>query len=163
MKQIHINRLARLTWHLRFGKLGHKVFDFRTYNSDITSNEGSYGPYGGICGTNGCQIGELPIVWPERFEFDCFGVSVKNASMVEMVDLTKNFFGIYENGIEYSHLFLPIHQNTIDYGGKTLNTNATQYEVADNNEAFIKTMSEKHSLEFPSWINDRNHTPENYD
>ncbi len=66
-KTIHRDRLDRLAGHLEAGfrdprVLGHDFFDF----SRITV--GSRKPNG--CGTAGCALGELPVVFPEAWTFE---------------------------------------------------------------------------------------------
>jgi len=60
------DRLLILADHLLYGSLGHKVFDFNTYNTYDNPFEK---PLEGVprgCGTHGCAIGECPVIWPEE-------------------------------------------------------------------------------------------------
>lgn len=138
--KIRTDLLRELAQHLLKGKLGHEKFDFATFN------EGFNG-----CGTNGCAIGECPVLWPEIwcFSYDmAYPVFIttnenqyvgKTASVWEDV---KSFFGI--NMLMAAHLFSPsskedytgdwdnISQSTMVYGGQLLDDRATKSEVAQN-------------------------------
>ena len=46
-----------------------------------------------------------------------------------------NWFGI--SAEQFYHLFVPDRQKIEKYGGKTLNDNATRYEVAANIRIFV--------------------------
>lgn len=56
-------RLLKLADHLEFGTLGHRVFNFSRLNDGTVINKDT------LCKTNGCAIGECPIVFPEDWEF----------------------------------------------------------------------------------------------
>lgn len=74
---MNTQRLLALAEHLETGKLGHEVFDFRHVNAvpvkgqglALLSTDGLIQATGGVCGTHGCAIGELPIVFPESWYF----------------------------------------------------------------------------------------------
>ena len=121
------SRLLKIVRHAEKGILGHKVFDFSTVN-DHTPNK---------CGTNGCLIGEMPIIFPKEWYFgeegyprlfndDDFGISER----------MRYFLGIDYSAI--NHLFFPNHQLTDLFNGEILGRNATRYEVAKNIREFLK-------------------------
>lgn len=56
-------RLLKLADHLEFGVLGHQVFNFSRLNDGTVINKDT------LCKTNGCAIGECPIVFPEDWKF----------------------------------------------------------------------------------------------
>jgi hypothetical protein len=132
---IQIDKLRKVENHLRNGILAHKVFDFSTID------KGEIGENG--CGTNGCAIGELPVIFPDDFVYDTDGdVIVTNpkegvyqSSVWEEID---NFFGITSN--MSNHLFVPEAQDRYKYGGNELDKEATKEEVADNIAAFIEVV-----------------------
>jgi hypothetical protein len=59
-RSVYGKRLIKLIRHLERGKLGHKVFDFSTWD---------YGPKVNHCRTNGCAAGELPVIFPKLWHF----------------------------------------------------------------------------------------------
>ena len=118
------------------GKLGHKEFNFSTYNYNYSNV-----PYNSNgCGTSGCAIGECPIVFPNEWEFRMneyfeFLPRLKNRHLT-IVGSGMEFFKL--NKDEYQHLFVPNFQTPIKYGGKTIDKNATKEEVATNILEFCK-------------------------
>lgn len=66
--KIGLRRLLKLADHLEHGKLGHEKFDFRYWNWSENWMVGNALPKS-ECGTLGCAIGEMPILWPKRFMF----------------------------------------------------------------------------------------------
>ena len=59
-------RLARLAKHLEAGRPGgHAVFDF-----NVVALAGDAETPTGHCGSAGCAIGELPVVWPRYWAFE---------------------------------------------------------------------------------------------
>lgn len=128
MKKVYKDRLLKLAEHLEKGKLGHKKFDFAVYNCGEEDKRG--------CGTNGCAIGELPILFPRKWKFDFFGnPRLKIGSASEMAD-GKEFFNLDND--EYNHLFVPQYQTPHLFGGKYLGDNATRKQVAKNIRSFIR-------------------------
>ena len=127
-KRIRVDRLRILADHLLNGKLGHKVFDFSTYNEGENSeNE---------CGTNGCAIGECPIAFPDDWMWAKRLPVLKRIVESQTGDF---YFRNYESGMEffnishsqYNHLFMPEAQEA-KYGGKSLCDYSTKEEVAKN-------------------------------
>ena len=88
-----------------------------------------------MCGTAGCAIGECPIIFPEDWYFDLWGLPVIKEKEHTM-QIGTYFFNISAD--EYRHLFVPHVQKPVLYGGKLLTASATRYEVANNILEFIK-------------------------
>lgn len=126
MKQEHIDRLAKLAEHLEKGQLGHATFDFAVVNNSLEAS----------CGTAGCALGELPIVWPLCWSWNYGGIPYKIGVQRLFEEDACDFFGIDQE--EMDHLFYPALQRVDVYGGKKLNRSATRYEVAANIRAFIE-------------------------
>jgi hypothetical protein len=146
-------RLLKLAIHLyktNFDKLG-RYFDFGTYH-----NAGAQWEHPTtkqiVCGTSGCAIGELPYLEENVWIFSDNAPILKDLylrshidpvefreeneiipSIVEYSSLT--WFKIKRK--EYAHLFLPVRQNILAYGGKELGAGATPQEVADNIIIFL--------------------------
>ena len=130
MNKVQIKRMQKLEEHLRRGKLGHAMFDF----SEV--NVGPRNPKG--CGTMGCAMGELPIIFSRIWIFTDDGrVRLKKDPRAFGIKLiVGNWFGI--DGDEAGHLFFPEKQDTKNYGGKDLSGFATREQVAANIRAFLK-------------------------
>lgn len=72
---VNKERLLKLADHLEHGKLGHKVFDYTKWNwNDRNKFPDARQVPEYSCGTNGCAIGEMPILEPEEWEFDSVGL-----------------------------------------------------------------------------------------
>ncbi len=138
------NRLLKLADHLEKGKLGHKKFDFNVY--DIGQRIISKNVIGQKinCGTNGCAIGECPVLFPRQWFF-----YELNRPMLRSHGSTQqsgeDFFGISQE--EYRHLFLPSDkwettQQPKLFGGRILGPRAKKQSVANNIRAFIKKKEE---------------------
>ena len=127
---MNAERLLFLADHLEHGTLGHKQFDFGVINIG-----------GGLyeCGTAGCAMGELPIVFPDHFMFgEDDGASVpirKDKHPGDWVDGVRLFFSI--DGIEMNHLFYSFLQEPDIYGGYPLHRDATKEQVALNMRIFV--------------------------
>jgi len=120
---MNLERLHILYDHLMWGTLGHKKFDFSTYNS-------THEP---TCGTAGCAIGECPVIWGEwRFNYEGKPRLGENCSCSNS---GAEWFGI--NHAEYIHMFVPNSQNTDNFGGRSLKNFSNRYQVAANIKAFI--------------------------
>jgi len=131
MKKFHINRLVKLYHHINNGKLGHKKFDFSVINEDVDIDYGDMCVELNTCGTNGCAMGELPILFPKYWEFHNSGIRYKiNNEVTSETEykMFQYFFGITEH--EEQHLFVPYGQSPEDYGGKSLSGSASRKEVA---------------------------------
>jgi hypothetical protein len=134
MKKLHKDRLLKLAEHLERGKLGHKVFDFSRVNGFVNCN-----PSRKACGTNGCAMGELPVVFPKSFKFgDTIGceTEVVDVNGWDVHDAVDPFFGLGSE--ESGHLFYPNEQKPKLFGGRKLGPKATRKQVAANIRDFIK-------------------------
>lgn len=111
-------RLLTLAAHLRTGKMGHKIFNFAVLNTDDDDNHVN------VCGTQGCAMGELPIVWPEKFDFRSFDM-----------DKVQIWFDIDI----YERFFLFYHRPKVIFATyNTLPEDATKEEVALHIEKFVE-------------------------
>lgn len=98
-------RLEKLAAHLETGQLGHAVFDFSVLNRDGTLGEGNDAP--SRCGTNGCAIGELPIVFPDDWVFSKSGVPALSDGSASACRIWENVEGYFEiSGGQSDLLFL---------------------------------------------------------
>ena len=137
MNKIQANRLRKLADHLMYGQLGHKVFDFSKINWISSGQE--FDKKG--CGTNGCAIGEMPIVFPRIF---MFGITNNRSKFVDRIKESgrrraadiEGFFGL--NWVERYHLFHPNSQNPKICRGKKLGLRARKESVANNMYEFLK-------------------------
>lgn len=137
MKAIHRKRLEKLAEHLEKGNLGHKKFDFSTFNLGPRGQH--TGPtVSNRCGFSGCALGECPIAFPDDWKFDLWGdPALAGGHDYQMpIACSRSFFGISET--EAKHLFVPEYQNPAILGGKHLGNGATRYQVAANIRAFLK-------------------------
>lgn len=119
-------RLLKLAQHLESGKLGHKKFDFTTINDDEPNK----------CGSAGCALGEMPIVWPKLLKFsDWSGVTFIDEPRYGRAtyETAESFFGMDSEDI--ANLFSPgyIHKEW----GRKLGDRATAVQVAANIRAFV--------------------------
>lgn len=74
---MNAERLLALAAHLESGALGHDVFDFAAFNM-VVQGSGAVKQYrdvpAGVCGTNGCALGECPILFPDDWYFGDRGI-----------------------------------------------------------------------------------------
>jgi len=130
-------RLLKLAEHLERGELGHDQFDFSLVTFGPTKPNG--------CGSNGCAIGELPMVFDE-WKYQCDGsirrlsFNGKSTEYGPWEDV-ESFFDIDSDASD--HLFLPEEQNVAAFGGEYLEVDATRQQVAFNIRAFVKKMESK--------------------
>lgn len=128
-------RLLKLADHLEHGKLGHKVFDFTKLNYNDISDENR-------CGTNGCAIGECPIVFPEFWQFSkeyAYSPLLKSDHHFgDSFSCATEFFEISFYDADY--LFIPSEDddetNPEDSDG-FLNAKSTKEEVAARIREFV--------------------------
>lgn len=135
-------RLLKLAEHLRHGKLGHRKFDFVTFNSF----EDKIPESKNVCGTNGCAVGECPVLFPDSWIFDYNGFPRlrelnERGHFVQNFSAAQKFFHL--NPEECYHLFDPNNQVPEKFGGKHLDAFATKEEVAQNIEDFVKLREAK--------------------
>ncbi len=130
---MNARRLLKLAEHLETGKLGHKIFDFDHINYGKRDERG--------CGTNGCAIGELPIVFPRSFKFHTYenihwdgDLTYIPNSGLSAFPAAEDFFGISSD--ETEKLFCP-YGNDGEEWGKLLDNGATRKQVAKNIRAFV--------------------------
>lgn len=148
--------LLQLAQHLETGTLGHAVFDFHIFNSN-TSKE--YSPDGrayrvpserepgdgprNVCCTNGCAIGECPIVFPDAWHFDSTGQpSLRSFDATKVIGWSlhpvhnaADFFGI--SNADAKFLFMPVNDyHPLDTVGRLPN-NATKEQVAARIRAYV--------------------------
>ena len=128
MNEIQEQRLIQMGNHLLHGDLGHERFDFRCYNRGYTKEQ--------TCGTNGCAVGELPVLFPESWEFVSQYVRIKDSDNKFVWEDVEDWYGIKHE--EAYHLFMSSVQLTALYGGELLDEDATKEQVANNIFAFLK-------------------------
>lgn len=132
---MNVERLKKLSDHLRNGQLGHDEFDINTYNSSSPSARPQMRKIG--CGSSGCAIGELPIIFPNEWEFrkstwkEFFDVRLKNSfwernGMYATQIEAEEWFDIGEK--KYTRMFMPSSYEPFP----------TRYDVADRIDQLIK-------------------------
>lgn len=126
MKKLHKDRLLKLAEHLEIGKRGHKKFDFSLLTDAV----------GSTCGTAGCAMGELPVLFPRSWKFENGTIKLKKGTTIFYSTDVQTFFGLETN--EENHLFYPGLQNVKAYGGKALKGSARPVTVAKNIRAFVE-------------------------
>lgn len=150
------DRLLQLADHLENGKLGHKHFNFSTYNdffsdqADVEDQDLSYHEYmakHNRCGTAGCAIGEMPFLDPENWGFSDGGFIPSLKCLLDTRDFeqmdTAKFSGMAYFGIsmyEYVHLFVPNSQSPSIYGGKHLAGKVKKEDVAAGIRAYLDSL-----------------------
>lgn len=118
-------RLLRIVDHLRNGELGHDRFDFAAISEGTRKANG--------CGTNGCALGEFPIIFPGDFVFinttlkpNYYAISYPEARRyLDLSDDEMDILFYSDNGNIQNKIF-------------SLKPDATRLEVADNIEKFIQ-------------------------
>lgn len=120
-------RLLQLADHLEKGKLGHEVFDFRNINIGNTEPN--------VCGTNGCAIGEMPIVWPDKIVFSQNTV-MELSSQKYGFSAAAHFFGI-DLDDEAEFLFAPLERSDFRHPSM-LYGRATKEHVAAHIRKFVE-------------------------
>ena len=133
-------RLLKLARHLeawkKSKKKGHKFFDF----SKITDSTEK-----GKCGSSGCAIGEMPIVFPKHLAYNgtnkdtgYITIKLKGTRKVDF-NAARRFFELKKN--DSFVLFAPDNQDFYEYRDVGLNylcDNATPKDVAGNIRKFVK-------------------------
>lgn len=140
--KIRIDRLEKIAEHLEKGELAHKVFDFRTYNSEIVKcDDGSFTKRtipNNKCGTHGCAVGEFPVIFPENFDWNFINIDYK----------VRKFLNIDMEA--YRLLFVPAPECVLSTclldrcfkNVKYLPFDATKEMVAENIRNFIEYVKE---------------------
>lgn len=139
------DRLEKLATHLETGKLGHKKFAFDKLHH--TFEEYDQKPVDGFCGSVGCAMGELPIVFPRQFKYeanaDDESVVARRGEYISELDFEKavmSFFKITKSELE--GLFYPAdwfcHEHVHAPWNKTpITARATKKQVARGIRRFI--------------------------
>lgn len=139
--EIRFDRLQQLADHLRYGNLGHAKFDFSVLHNKATL----FQKFRGHCGSNGCAIGELPMVFPAHFSYRKGADGSPQIHQTGVGFLLKramicNFFQITNEDLE--HLFYPNGQITSQLPPRRsslkLDKFSSREDVAENIEWFIK-------------------------
>jgi hypothetical protein len=125
MRKVHKNRLLKLAEHLEIGKRGHKSFRF----SLLTNSTGN------TCGTAGCAMGELPVLFPRIWKFTDSVIRLKKNTTAFYSTDVQAFFGL--DNSEENHLFYPGLQRPSEYGGRVLGEKARPVSVAKNIRDFV--------------------------
>lgn len=102
-------RLGKLVDHLFYGKLIHKEFTLKVFNSNSPNDYHHFGE-DNICGTYGCAIRECPAVFPEDWIFNKKGgltllSSTSKSFDRDTDDYAMEFFDL--DWDEYKYLFFP--------------------------------------------------------
>lgn len=133
---VGLQRLKKLADHLENGKLGHKIFTFRYYNTGFKDEEHNK------CGTMGCALGECPILFKKSWNFNYRGLPVIKEYVkhkyMGAVDSAMKFFQL--SNYDAMCLFIPeaYNRNPEIEGFKTLDDKATRKQVARNIRKFIE-------------------------
>jgi len=125
--EIRTDLLRKLANHLLNGKLGHEKFDFNYYN--IGKKNGVVDSPENRCGTNGCAIGECPVIWPKKWTWNDFSDPCVRG-IPSTTDSIETFFCLTYH--QQQHLFIPNNQSPDIYGGLHLDGDATKEQVANN-------------------------------
>lgn len=144
MKHFHLKRLLKLANHLKSNKLGHKRFSFKVTNIFVSPSGEIQESIPYKCGTNGCAIGECPIVFPKDWLFSKGADPVLRRFKEQDISWQwyairpsiMEFFGITDE--ESKHLFMPDEQMPVRYGGVKASETASPKLIARNILAFIK-------------------------
>jgi len=150
--------LLKLADHLESGKLGHPTFDFTTFNSTLRYDMSPRKPVVPGCGTNGCAIGELPVLFPKLWKFnrlngwpvrrtrrtECDPFSIVQAEMLFQVDNdplvhAAMFFRI--NALEVHYLFTDTSgysKSVAPWNKEHSTTISTADQVAKSIRRFVK-------------------------
>ncbi len=145
--------LLKLATHLEVGELGHKEFDFTTWNNSKRRNgtlctfdtwlvlkpAGAKFNERNRCGTVGCAIGEMPFVAPDDWFFDeREGMPYYKDSMATKswpLYSAQDFFGISNS--EAGAMFIPTGNVGMKHGCPLLPSTASKEQVAANIRLFV--------------------------
>jgi len=133
-------RLLKLADHLESGKLGHKVFDFGVVNATLYQNHPQQVPHG--CGTHGCAMGELPILFPRSWGWINGDPVLKKTHVhcttylrVNLNRRVAGFFGIAE---EAAALLFVDHPYSAAWNRKPLSCRVGRKAVAASLRRFVE-------------------------
>ena len=145
------DRLLVLAAHLKSDRRGHKRFAMWT----VTQGPRDPERYG--CGTAGCAFGELPVVWPEIWEFARYKPKSKeyyvklksqdssHRSVQATIHGAMEFFELEE--VEVDALFFSGHSHNRPALIPVLQSGCTAKQVADRFIAFVKWREEQSAPE----------------
>lgn len=147
------DRLLELAAHLKSDRRGHKFFDFTIFSA------GQRDPERHGCGSAGCAFGELPVVWPDHWDFGrtwgatnpmLYGVRLKSSDWPYANSLsahagTSEWFELSED--EVFALFYADRRLREASPIEPLSYDATAEEVADRFIAFVKWREEQAAQE----------------
>lgn len=139
-KKCYGDRLLKLANHLenwrKDKKVGHKEFNFSTISTSESTD---------VCGSAGCAVGELPVVFPRHFKYDKIGeeaiapVLKKDNDLIDFA-AAEVFFDLEKDDV-YG-LFAPNSQQSLSNYYETLFKSlpayATPKQVARNIRKFVK-------------------------
>lgn len=134
-------RLLKIANHLSSNNLAHKSFDFSKYNGGEMNPENN-------CGTHGCAIGELPVIFPNTFfhikheipsltEKKNDSAYGRQKKIIDFLDLSWEEYDILFVPSESIKSFIPNFNNKYNTDLQILTDVATPEEVANNIHKFI--------------------------
>ena len=140
---IRFDRLSTLAQHLEKpqAELARGVFWFAVIAQDLEEEPALIRGEEISCGTAGCAMGELPLLFPEIVSWSLSGAvrwADDPASDPDLSQVCGEIFGL--SPVETSHLFWPNAQRPDFYGGLRLGEDASKDEVAANIRAFVSKM-----------------------
>ena len=142
------DRLLVLAAHLKSDRRGHKIFDFGCYSVGVRD------PKRNLCGSAGCALGELPVVWPDDWYFGPCSVEGGSNYSVRLkprgLDIYNSMY-VNEGACKWFELsedelfalFYADHELKEDSPIEVLTANATAEQVADRFIAFVKWREEQ--------------------
>ncbi len=143
------DRLLVLAAHLKSDRRGHKKFDFSCFS------QGPRDPERHWCGSAGCALGELPVVWPYAWEFGrsalffdgvTYAVKLKTQNLVH-ANTSSAHAGAVEwfelSDAEVHALFHSAYVLPGETPIEALPESATAEQVADRFIAFVKWREEQ--------------------
>jgi hypothetical protein len=131
-----LTRLRHLSYHLKFGELAHKKFDFEVYSTHNKEVR--------ICDSAGCALGECPGLFSAAWTWhnnNIPGIDILNSDgykeSLSSKDSAVKFFGLSRE--EAGHLFYPGEQDKLFAGYPYLVGGSTREEVGHHLELFIES------------------------
>ena len=135
---VNVERLEKLANHLLSGKLGHETFNFGVYNVGGRANLNE-------CGTQGCAIGECPVIWPNDWAYvdslptlRILGSDPHEGSITTSI-AGRAFFHLTAG--EYEYLFIP--GNETNNRRNALSQYASKEDVANRILRFCEIVKEE--------------------
>lgn len=131
-----LTRLRHLSYHLKYGNLAHKKFDFEVYSTHNREVN--------ICDSVGCALGECPGLFSAAWSWhhnNIPGIDILNSDgykeSLSSKDSAVRFFGLSRE--EAGHLFYPGEQDKYLAGYPYLKGSSTREEVGHHLELFIES------------------------